>query len=318
MLKHASTALKYIPLIIALAVLIGGAFFVPWHDVLPYFTKLGLVDYATLLILAAAFYLVRIGRYGYILRSLGEKNLSYREVAQAYMIGQPISLIPGGEFYRSVLLKRHANVSMKNGVPTVFMQSLTEGAGLVVLALIGALALKRYVLLVTIVAVVYGVIMALIYLHNTGRHAHKLINHVPFVSISLAKLRTFMNKNQKALSGKNFLVLMLTSVASTLILVVALLELTHTLGISLNFMQAMIAISVPMIIQYASFLPGGIGANEQGSVGILVLLHVSFGAAVALTLLLRVISLWFGVLLGLIVLLATKEYRDKLPLLRRI
>ena len=296
---------QYVPLTIGLAVLIIGAVFVPWHEVLPYFVQLTALDYGLILVLGLVFYLTRILRYSYILRTF-EQPVSRRKIGLSYIIGQPISMIPGGEFYRSVLLKRHANVSMNNALPTVFIQSLTEGIGLVILALIGALIIGKYVIIVSLVAFFYMLVMLFIQVQNNGHRSHSLINRLPFINVSRRMIRIFFKKNKSALRGSSLLVLLATSFSSTIVLIVTIMLAAHAFDVELSVTEAMVAISLPLIIQYITFLPGGLGVNEQGSVGILLLMQVPLPAAVALTIVIRFVSLWFGLLLGVLAISYTK------------
>jgi uncharacterized protein (TIRG00374 family) len=62
------------------------------------------------------------------------------------------------------------------------------------------------------------------------------------------------------------------------------------------------------VVGAASALPGGIGAAEVSIAGMLTLLAgITPAAASAATLLIRLATLWFGVLLGLVVWILSPE-----------
>lgn len=299
--------IKFLPLVVGLLLLVVGALFVPWREVVPYLAKLTPLSYVFILGLGMAFYLARILRYKYMLRVLDAPH-SFRRTLVAYLEAQPVSLIPGGEAYRTVTLKKYVDVPFSKSVPVVFLQSFTENIGLVVLALISALLLKQQVLIVVALAFVYVIILLLLRTRRTADRSRRLLNKLPFVNLAKAKFMAFIGKNKTLLSGVSLVVLLLSSVVSTLIASLLLLLIANDMGIEFNFAQAVVAFTLPTVLQNVTFLPGGIGVNEQGSVGIMVLLGASLPAAVALTIIMRLVTLGLGVVLGLLTIAVARVH----------
>jgi uncharacterized protein (TIRG00374 family) len=299
MKRNITTFIKFAPLSIGLLILLVGALFVPWHDTIPYLFKISPLTYCLLLLIGICYYLVRSLRYAYMLSELG-LNKSLKDIVIAYFEAQPLSLLPGGEAFRTVTLKERANVPFAKSIPVVFLQSFTENIGLVALALFSALFVHRYVALVAGVLAIYGVILVLVRARRTAKHSHKWLNRIPFVSITLHKVRSFILHNRTLLSGKSFVVLILSSFISTLLAVGAVYLIALSFGVNLNFNEATLAFTLPMIIQNTTFLPGGFGANEQSSVGLLLLIGLPTASAVALTIMIRMITQILGIVIGLL------------------
>ena len=151
------------------------------------------------------------------------------------------------------------------------------------LALLSAVAIHRYMLIVLGVAAVYSLVLLVINSRReTHAKSHNLLNRIPLVSVSKAKFMKFIGKNQTLLSGKNLVVLLVSSLISSTIAITALYVCAQSFGVELNPLQAVIAFTLPMILQNLTFIPGGFGINEQSSVGILLLIGVSLPGAVAL------------------------------------
>jgi len=298
--------LKYLPLVIGITILSVGAFFVPWREVLPYFSRLSPMSYISIFVLGIAYYLVRIIRYYYMLGVLKAPRSFYHTVL-AYFIAQPVSLLPAGEAYRVVTLKKHVKVPPEKGVSIVFIQSFTENIAMVVLALASALILHKQVEIILGIILLYIVILSLIRSRRTAEKSRRLLNKLPFVSLAQAKLHPFVKKNKTLLSGRSLVMLFLSGFASTLLAIILLYIIAGDIGIQLTFTEAAIAFVLPTVLQNLSFLPGGIGVNEQGTVGILVILGAALPAAVALTLIMRFVTLILGVVLGLISLVVSKR-----------
>ena len=300
-----STVIKFAPLTIGVLILAIGATFVPWDDTIPYLYKISPLTYALLLAIGVAYYLVRALRYVYMLKQLGISKPA-TDIITAYFEAQPLSILPGGEAFRTVTLKDRVNVPFAKSIPVVFLQSFTENIGLVTLALISALFVNRYVALVAAVLLAYFVILVLVRARRTAKHSHKWINRIPFITITLQKVRSFITHNRTLLSGRSFVVLIATSFISTLLAVSAVYLIAASFGVNLTFPESVLAFTIPMIVQNMTFLPGGFGANEQSSVGVLLLIGLTVPAAVALTIIIRAITQILGIIIGLVFIAVAK------------
>jgi uncharacterized protein (TIRG00374 family) len=74
------------------------------------------------------------------------------------------------------------------------------------------------------------------------------------------------------------------------------------LGHPLTLATAFSIYAFSMLTGAASFLPGGLGGSEAAMIVLLRLTGVPLGVAVSATLLIRLATLWFAVLLGIIAL----------------
>jgi uncharacterized protein (TIRG00374 family) len=232
-----------------------------------------------------------------MLRALNSQR-SFFDTLIAYFVAQPASLIPGGEAYKTITLKKHANVHISNGAPIVFLQALTESIGLILLALFSTIWLHQYAIIIVAIFIIYAIILILVRSRRLASRHHKIINKLPFITVTKQKIISFINKNKILLSGKSFVMLILSGLVPSLIAAYLLYDLANYIGVNLSFAEAVIALSIPAVLQNISFLPGGLGINEQSSVGILLILGASLPAAVALTIMIRLITLGLGILIG--------------------
>jgi uncharacterized protein (TIRG00374 family) len=290
------TLLTYLPLIIGLAILAVAIPLVPWHQVWPALRHVSLAAWLMLLALSALYYLGRIVRYWLMLRLL-DQPAEFGKVALACLVAQPVAVLPGGELYRGTMLKRYANVSLSHGLPSVFAQSVAESVGLLLIALLGVSVLRQYLVVLIIVAAIFAGVWAVIRWHSPSL-SHRLVNKLPGVSIHHHRVRSFLGKNRDLLTGRNFFLLLAASFISTIAGIGMMYVGAHSLGASLSPFQAAMAYALPTVLETVSFLPGGLGVNEQGSVGILVLFGLTVPLAVALTLMVRVFTLGIGFAYG--------------------
>lgn len=300
-----SQMIKYVPLAIALLILGVGSLFIPWENVTPYLLKLRPESYVFILLAGIVYYLSRVVRYYFMLRVLNTPR-PFIDTLIAYFVAQPASLVPGGEAYKTVTLKKHANVHMSNSLPIVFLQSFTESIGLVLLALVSTLWLHEYAFIILAVFSIYIIILILARTRRLALKHHSIINKLPFITVTKNKILSFINKNKVLLSGKNLVVLIATGLVPSLIAAFVLYYLAINIGVKLSFAEAVIALSIPAVLQNISFLPGGLGINEQSSIGILLIIGASLPAAVALTIMIRLVTLGLGILLGTITILLVR------------
>lgn len=68
---------------------------------------------------------------------------------------------------------------------------------------------------------------------------------------------------------------------------------------SLPVTDVVFAYSFGILVGVVSFLPGGIGSTEAAMVGVLASIGLANGQAVALTIVVRMVTLWFAVLIGM-------------------
>ena len=94
--------------------------------------------------------------------------------------------------------------------------------------------------------------------------------------------------------------------------VVAFWALLQALGADVSFLQAMFVFAFSVTAGALVLLPGGLGGTEGAMIGLLTLIGVEFGVAVAATAVIRLTTLWFAMALGVIPLIFTMR------LMRRI
>jgi uncharacterized protein (TIRG00374 family) len=76
----------------------------------------------------------------------------------------------------------------------------------------------------------------------------------------------------------------------------------HALDSELSLSVALFIYAFSMLVGALSFLPGGLGGAEATMVALLMLNHIAQPQAVAATILIRLATLWFAVVLGVIAL----------------
>ena len=79
------------------------------------------------------------------------------------------------------------------------------------------------------------------------------------------------------------------------------------LGADISFSFAIFVYAISMLAGALSFLPGGLGGAEAIMISLLVLKGMAMPAAIAATVFIRLATLWFAVLIGLLALYKSRK-----------
>lgn len=279
-----------------------------WKEVVAAFVQIGLVGTLIALSLSLVNYGLRFCRWQLYLSQLGHA-VAWPPSLRIYLSGFALTTTPGkaGEAFRGVLLKQR-------GVPypVTFAAFISERlSDLVAIVLLTLVGLAQYPQARGIVlAGVLGIVVVLAclssktlldWLHRwASERQGKLMALVAHASEMLGGARRC---HRPGLLG-----------VATVISVIAwgseALAFYWMLGwldadISLSF--AIFVYALSMLAGALSFLPGGLGSAEAVMVSLLVLKGMTMPAAIAATVFIRLATLWFAVLIGLVALIRSRH-----------
>jgi uncharacterized protein (TIRG00374 family) len=287
--KYAS----YVISVILVAILLS---YVPLSEIRQAFSNFNPHYVLVLLVLSVGYYGLKTVRFWFLLQAIGIVK-SYKLVALSYMSAQPVSLLPGGEIYRSHSLRKYTGVPVKDSLAQFTMQGFLEGAAMASLAVISALALHTLRVPMLILA---GLILMVTIAIGRGyiKNAGALVNKIPYINVA-AETYEHLDERQKAVVSLHWLPLLyglsiLIEVCGASIAYIAVLGI----GAHIDSYQAVLLYVIPVIAGFASFLPGGLGVSEQSAVGVLLLSHINVADAIAATIIMRTTIVGLGVLYG--------------------
>jgi uncharacterized membrane protein YbhN (UPF0104 family) len=250
------------------------------------------------LALPTAGYLVRFVRWAAYMRVLGHRVPVLAHL-QIYLAGFALTATPGkvGENLRALYLRPYG-VPASHSVAAFVAERLGD---LVAMTLLAGLALDLAVehswwiagtsaLTVTVLAVIrHPGLPDLIDTHVRGR----------------GRLSTLLRRAVGSLrAARQLLSIRLLVVGLGLALLAWSAEawtfgfLSRSLGIAIAIPTAMGVFAVATLLGAVSFLPGGVGPTEAVMGGLLVISGASVPDAAAVTVLIRAVTLWWAVLLG--------------------
>ena len=208
-----------------------------------------------------------------------------------------------GEILKSLLLKNSRDIAVATTAPIVVAERVTDLGGLVALAAIGCLAFDAgvsmaigggvLVLLLSVICSVRPVGLLLVRFAGRLPVLHKVADRLHAAYDALHRLSGFRTVVQATL-------------LSTLAWFTHCVCLWHCAeGIapgSIDLLASCVAYAVPLLGGTLLLIPGGLGATEASMTGLLVVLsgsQIGTAAAAAITLLVRLVTFWWAIGLGL-------------------
>ncbi len=269
------------------------------------------------LVLALVFaaYLIRGFRWNYYLRRI-KVRIRPGEGQWLYFSGLSMLITPmmlSGAIKVGLVKARH-RVPISSSFPIVIVERLTDLIGMLVLIVIAGFALALFegnMYYIGTTLFVVGFLAVFIGIMRSRRLCRRGIAWLGRGSVR-KKLQEPLGKAYKSIysllspgslviaSGIGFLSWAVQWLAFYLILT--------GLGMELGMLETMFIFAFPTVLGVISQLPGGIGAEEGGMLALLLMAGQDAGISVAAILMYRILTLWFGLLLGII---ALKYYTAK-------
>jgi len=268
---------------------------------------------AAALLLALGNYLIRFVRWELYLRAVGVAA-PRRTSLEVFIAGFALSVTPGkvGELVKAVLLRDAAGAPVARTAPVVVAERVTDLVALVILGIVGVATYGVASSMVVAASVVTAAGIAVLASRRLAEGAIRLIARIP----RMGKIAPRLHDAYEHLEG---LVRPVPLAWATALGILA--WLCECLGFALicrGFPGADVPLGLATLIYAAttvagalSFLPGGLLVTEASMT--LLLVEWARGldrpAAVAATIVTRLCTLWFAVVLGLIAFLVLR--RDK-------
>jgi len=279
-----------------------------WQDVASALVLIGWLGTACALGLSLLNYALRFGRWQLYLHRLGQP-VACRPSLRIYLSGFALTTTPGkaGELFRSVLLSQRG-VPFPTSCAAFVSERLSDLVAIILLALFG---LSYYPQAQGLVLAGGGAVLLLLVLLSCQPLLHRISQSTVN---STGRIRRILHGLMGMLLEARRCHTPLLLVSATLISLIAwgaealaFYWVLVWLGVDMPWAYAVFVYALSMLAGALSFLPGGLGGAEASMVGLLLLQGMNMPEAVAATLFIRLATLWFAVVLGLIALYLSRK-----------
>lgn len=264
-----------------------------------------------LCILSIIISLLKSWRFFLLLRK-NDINVGFWQVCKVYIAGQATSSIPGGEVFRTVILKKETGADTKETSGPVVMQALIVFLSSAIIAIVGSLI---YGILLNIALIALVIVLLSIYLIWNQKILFKVFGKIGKVKKLKKPAQTLkaahkgvrsnmLHKGSDHKPGGIFILSIAIGIVSNIIGGLMIYIIVSAYSLPINFVQSIYIYAMSIIIGAVSgIVPGGIGLAEGGIAGVFVLMKVAFEEAFASVLIFRFINLVFYIFFGAVFLL---------------
>jgi len=268
-----------------------------------------------LLLLSFLNYFARFLKWDFYL-SIIRVDIKKIDSLSTFMSGLIMSVTPAklGEVLKSVLVKEITGAPISKTAPIILAERITDFLSLLIIAITGAY-LFDYGGKITIIVAIFFI--ALIIIISNKKIALPIINfaeRISFIKKYIHNIHSAYESSYQLLKPKPLLQMTVLSLIAWGFECLGYYIILENFNLNFGFLWAFFSYSFSTIIGAISMLPGGLGLTEGSLTFLLVQKQVATDIAVATTFIIRVVTLWFAVLVGIVSLTLYQKRFGKLKL----
>jgi uncharacterized protein (TIRG00374 family) len=301
--------LGYLPLLLALGAIAALLVYADPHKIGIAFQHFNLVYVPFVVVLAVGFYAVQGVRWWTLNRALGI-DFPMRDTVFLTVTGQATALLPLGELTRALLLSKAAGVHLGAVVASETVQELLFVFMLFALALPKALGLHLIAIAVVVPMVFVIAIVAILTVEKLYARVRRIIGRVPMLQRMRPAVDELHRDTRVLFRHPDTYRYLPLSVVQAVMAVSLLWAVAEAVDPGkLSWTSAGFVYAVTQGAAWLSFSPGGLGAVEASTAGLLVLLGISFDIATAISVIQRLADKGLNTVIGWICyLFARRRY----------
>jgi uncharacterized protein (TIRG00374 family) len=260
-----------------------------------------------ILLVTCGNYILRFVKWEYYLRQIGVHDLPRLDSFLIYFSGLGMVVTPGkvGEWLKSYLLKEMQGTPVSRSAPILLAERLTDSLALLIICGAGVFAFGPNLWWV-VATIAIGSALGI----GVARHRPaslgliRFFSRMPLLRRFAGHFEEFYESTYTLMEPRGVLLMTALSVASWFFEVLAFYLTLIGLGASGSMDTLLKAAFILPISTLAAaiaiFAPGGLGVAETGITGLTQrLLDLPRSAATVATVIIRIATLWFGVVVGL-------------------
>jgi len=288
-------------LIIAGVVYLAFTIYADYQKVISAFAEFNWMLLPLLLFLSILNYFTRFFKWDYYLSVINVK-IKKLDSLSIFMSGLIMSITPGkiGELLKSYLVKEITNDPISKTAPVIFAERITDFLSLLLIAIIGAYTFD-YGLKLALGITIFFII--LIFIISNKKLSLLILNYLerfPFLKKYITNIHHAYESSYQLLRPLPLLKMTIVSLIAWLFECLGYYLILLNFDINFGFFWASFSYAFATIIGALSMLPGGLGVTEGSLTYLLVKRGVANNIAVTTTFLIRVVTLWFAVLVGIV------------------
>jgi uncharacterized protein (TIRG00374 family) len=253
-----------------------------------------------LLILSLTNYCVRFLKWHYYLNVVDVK-IKTIDSFSIFMSGLIMSVTPGkmGELLKSYLVREVTKTPVSRTIPIVFAERITDFVSITIIALVGAYVFNFGRAIVIGVGIFFLVILIFISNRSIAEPIIRLFEKSKFFRKHLESIHNAYESSYQMLRPMPLIYMTLLSLVSWSFECLGYHLILINFHIGVSFLWSAFSYGFAIIVGAITMLPGGLGVTEGSLTFMLVRNNFPKNIAVASTFIIRVVTLWFAVFVGI-------------------
>jgi len=252
--------------------------------------------------------LLRFMRWSYFLKRI-EVSLSLKDSASVFFSGLAMTITPGkiGETIKAYFVKQLTRVPMSKTLPVVVVERLTDLIAVALLAAIGAVYFQYGIMATAVVLLVIFAFVLVVQRRTLSLWIIDKLTSLPLVRRYRESIQYFYKGSYELLKIHRLTFAIAISMVAWGSECLGLYIVYYGLGHPQSFLLSSFVFSFSSVAGALSTLPGGLGVAEASMTGIMAASGMERSMAVSAMLLIRFCTLWFGFLVGFVVLMVNQR-----------
>ncbi len=257
-----------------------------------------------ILLLVSVSWIPMIVKWHFLLKNC-EIDVPLRKSIAVFFAGIAFEITPGqiGSLIKSQLLKTSSNIPRTKTVPIIVAEKVYDLISAILASIIGIIILGMDFYLIIIAILALAVIFFFMFYRPASEIFFKRITKTKFFSKYVDNMSEFHAIIQKSTNVKAVTICILLGVTYWFIISSAAYYTLIAFDINvLDYLTVLAIYTTSILLGAISFVPAGIGVTEGSIAGLFTLNGIDVSTALILSVMIRVLTLWFSVSVGFIAL----------------
>ena len=243
-----------------------------------------------------------------------EIHVPLKKSILVFLSGPAFEITPGqiGALVKSQILKTSSNIPRTKTVPIIVVEKVYDLIGAVLASIIGIVILGMEPHLIIIAILVLVTIFFFVYYRPASEIFFKQITKRKFFSKYVENISDFYEIVHKSTNVKVATICILLALTYWFMVSAAAYYTLIAFDINiLDYLKVLAIYATSTLLGAISFIPAGIGITEGSITGLFTLNGIDVSTALILSVMIRILILWFSVCVGFIALKFTGAFSFK-------
>jgi len=303
-------------IVITAVIYLGLSLYADFNLVLKTLEKFNWILLPALFSLSLMNYFFRFLKWDYYLNLL-DLPLDKLDSFGIFMSGLVMSLTPGkfGEFIKAYFTNQIAGYKMSKTIPIIFAERITDFISLLFLALIGVYIYGYGEVIMLGTSVFFLAIIFVITQKKIALYIIDLLSRIKFLEKHLSKIHDAYESSYKMLLPKPLIKMIFLSLIAWFFECFGFYLILSNFSNQISIFWSTFVYAFSIIVGAITMLPAGVGITEGSLTFMLIEKGLTKDIAVVSTFIIRMVTLWFAILVGIIsLMLFQKRYGKKVSI----